>query len=186
MTSPTSRYRPLQRHLHWTIFFLVLAAYVLINVHHMTSRGVFWHGFSEHLHMLAGVCVLLLMLPRLWLRGKYGAPPIEPPLSRVVRWFARVTHWALYAFLILQPVLGLAYRQLEGKSVSLLGVTLIPSFVSHPDKALAKEWFFQYHALLGTTFYWIIGLHIVAALWHHYLRRDDTLQRMLGLPRGKA
>lgn len=182
----TPRYRPLQRHLHWIIFILVVAAYVLINLHHATSRGTFIHGVTEHAHMVVGVLVLLLMLPRLWLRGKYGAPPYEPPLQRGVRWLARITHWALYAFLVIQPMLGLAYRQLEGKSVSLLGVTLIPSFVSHPDKALAKELFFQYHALLGTIFYWIIGLHILAALWHHYLRRDGTMRRMLPPPRGKA
>ncbi|HEX7340597.1 MAG TPA: cytochrome b/b6 domain-containing protein [Rhodanobacteraceae bacterium] len=183
MPSLSQSYRPAQRYLHWIIFVLVLAAYVLINVHHWTPRGVFWHGFSEHLHMVVGTLVLLLVLPRLWLRGKYGAPPIEPPMARLARWSARVTHWALYAFLLLQPLLGLAYRQLEGKSVSLLGVTLIPSFVSHPDKALAKELFFQYHALLGTVFYWIIGLHIAAALWHHFARRDNTLKRMWGARR---
>ena len=32
---------------------------------------------------------------------------------------------------------------------------------------------------IGQAFYWVIGAHIVAALWHHLFRRDDTLKRML-------
>jgi len=35
------------------------------------------------------------------------------------------------------------------------------------------------HGTVGDVFYWVIGLHIVAALWHHLMRRDDTLRRML-------
>ncbi|HEX7341057.1 MAG TPA: cytochrome b [Rhodanobacteraceae bacterium] len=187
MASPEPfRYKPIQRHLHWIIFALVAAAYLLINLHHHTARGTFIHGFTEHLHMVVGVFVLLLVLPRLWMRGKYGAPPIEPPMAMAARWFARVTHCALYAFLVVQPILGIAYRQLEGKSISLLGVTLLPSFVSHPNKELARELFFQYHSLLGTIFYWVIGLHILAALWHHFMRRDDTMKRMLGSSREAA
>lgn len=176
--APMLRYRPLQRHLHWIIFVLVLAAYVLINLHHATARGTFIHSFTEHAHTVVGVLVLLLVLPRLFMRIKYGAPPLETGMARAARWLARVTHWALYAFLLIQPLLGLITLQVGGRSVSLLGVTLIPSFVSHPSRELSRE-IFHYHALLGTTFYFVIGLHIVAALWHHYVRRDDTLTRML-------
>lgn len=177
-----SRYRPIQRHLHWIMFALVVTVYVLINLHHSTSRESAWHEITEHAHMVAGVLVLLLVLPRLWMRRKYGAPPHEPTLARGVRWFARVTHWALYAFLVVQPLLGLTTVEVAGGSVSLFGVTLIPALASTPNRELAGA-IFQYHALIGTTFYYIIGLHIVAALWHHFLRRDDTMRRMLGVSR---
>ncbi|HET7267814.1 MAG TPA: cytochrome b [Oleiagrimonas sp.] len=178
-TKPMSRYRPVQRWLHWVMFALVVTVYVLINLHHSTPRESPWHEVTEHAHMVAGVLVLLLILPRLWARHKYGAPPAEPGLARAVRWFARITHWALYAFLLIQPLLGLITVQVAGGSVELFGVTLIPALVSEPNRDLAGA-IFQYHALIGTTFYWIIGLHIVAALWHHFLRRDDTLRRMVG------
>jgi cytochrome b561 len=35
------------------------------------------------------------------------------------------------------------------------------------------------HVLLGTIFYYVIGLHVVAAVWHHFVRRDDTVKRMV-------
>lgn len=177
-TDPTSRYKPVQRRLHWLIFALVVAAYVLINLHHYTARGTWIHGVTEHAHMVVGVLVLLLVLPRLWTRRKYGAPPAELPMARAARWLARVTHWALYAFLVVQPLLGITTREVAGRGVSLFGVTLIPSFVSHPDRELARE-IFQYHAWIGTAFYYVIALHILAALWHHYVRRDNTMKRML-------
>src|SRR5699024_11840386 len=118
-TDSTTRYRPIQRRLHWIIFALVLAAYVLINLHHMTPRGHWSHEVTEHAHMVMGVLVLLLVLPRLWMRKKYGAPPIEPPLTTAVRWFARVTHWALYAFLVVEPLLGVVTRVVGGRGVGL-------------------------------------------------------------------
>ena len=34
------------------------------------------------------------------------------------------------------------------------------------------------HELIGTAFYWVVGLHVAAALYHHLIRRDDTLRRM--------
>ena len=34
------------------------------------------------------------------------------------------------------------------------------------------------HGWVGTIFYYVIGLHILGALWHHFVRRDDTLRRM--------
>ncbi|HET6586834.1 MAG TPA: cytochrome b [Oleiagrimonas sp.] len=179
---PTFRYKPFQRHMHWIIFGLVLTAYVLINLHEATSRGNPLHEVTEHAHMVVGMLVLLLVLPRLWMRKKYGAPPIEPPMAFVARWFARVTHWALYAFLVVQPLLGITTREVAGRGVSLFGVTLIPAFLSHPNRELARE-IFQYHAWIGTAFYYVIALHILAALWHHYVRRDDTMKRMLAARR---
>jgi cytochrome b561 len=34
------------------------------------------------------------------------------------------------------------------------------------------------HGWIGTVFYYVIGLHILGALWHHYRRRDNTLRRI--------
>lgn len=178
--APMSHYRPVQRRLHWIMFALVAAAYVLINLHHATARGTFIHGFTEHAHMVVGLLVLVLIMPRFWIRRKHGAPPIEPPMARWAHWLARVTHWALYAFLLVQPLLGLTYREVQGRGVTLLGATIIPAFFAdHGNRELAKQ-IFSFHAVIGTVFYFVIGLHILAALWHHYLRRDNTMTRMLG------
>ena len=48
----------------------------------------------------------------------------------------------------------------------------------HADPA-AREVVEELHESLGEIFYWVIGLHVAAALWHHLVKRDNTLRRML-------
>ncbi|HET6631206.1 MAG TPA: cytochrome b [Rhodanobacteraceae bacterium] len=177
----SARYAASVSYLHWLMFLLVLGAYTMINLHEATPRGTGIHSATVHAHFLFGLGVLVLILPRLWVRTRNATPPIEPPMARWSHLFAKLTHIALYAFLLVQPILGLVTLQIKGGSVTFFGLTLIPSLVE-PNRELARA-IFQYHELLGTIFYWVIGLHILAALWHHYVRRDDTLKRMLPLPR---
>jgi cytochrome b561 len=89
-----------------------------------------------------------------------------------------VTHLALYLFLLIQPILGIITLQVGAKPVTLFGITLLPAFVAAPNRVLSHQ-LEHIHGTLGTVFYYVIGLHIAAALWHHFVRRDNTLQRML-------
>lgn len=173
-----SRYAASSRWMHWIIFALVLLAYLFINLFDLFPRGSFTRGNVLAAHFVAGLAVLLLVLPRLLLRLRNGQPPISPPPPRWSELLGKLTHVALYAFLLVQPILGLLTVQIAGKSVTLFGVTLLPSFVSQPDRALAHQ-MENIHSWIGTIFYYVIALHILAALWHHYARRDNTLKRML-------
>lgn len=177
-TDLKSRYAASSRRMHWTMFALVLLAYLCINLFELFARGSAARANVLGSHFVAGLAVLLLVLPRLWLRLRNGQPPISPPPPRWSELLGKLTHVALYAFLLIQPLLGVITLQIEGKPVALFGVTLLPSFVGQPDRALAHR-FEDIHGTIGTIFYYVIALHILAALWHHFRRRDDTLQRML-------
>lgn len=177
MDSP-ARYAAPMRWMHWGIFALVLVAYVLINIFELFPRGSDAQANILASHYLVGVAVLLLMLPRFWLRSRNPIPTILPPLDRWTSALAKATHFALYVFLLVQPVLGVMTLQVGGKPVSLFGLTLIPAFVSTPDRDLSHL-LENIHGTIGTIFYWVIGLHILAALWHHFIRRDNTLRRMI-------
>jgi len=61
--------------------------------------------------------------------------------------------------------------------VTLFGVTLLPALFGPGNRALGHQ-LEDIHGTIGTIFYYVIGLHILAGLWHHFVRRDDTLQRM--------
>lgn len=84
-------------------------------------------------------------------------------------------HWALYLFMIAMPILGWLTTSAKGHQVMFYGFDL-PLLVQE-DKALAKQ-FQGWHELLGSIGYWLIGLHALAGLYHHYVMRDNTLQRM--------
>ncbi len=175
---PSSRYAASVRWMHWAIFALVLLAYVFINLFELFPKGSATRANVLASHFTAGLAVLLLVLPRLLLRLRNGRPPITPPPPRWTELLGNVTHVALYLFLLVQPILGIITLQVGGKAVTLFGVTLLPSFVGVANRVLSHQ-LEDIHGTIGTVFYYVIGLHILAALWHHVGRRDDTLKRML-------
>lgn len=177
MDSPL-RYAAPMRWMHWCVFAFVFAAYLFINLFELFPRGSEARANILASHYMAGLAVLLLMLPRFWLRSRNVIPPIVPPLDSWINLLGKATHFALYAFLLLQPVLGVITLQVGGKPVSLFGFTLFPVFVSAPDRDLSHQ-LEKIHGTIGTIFYWVIGLHILAALWHHFIKRDNTLRRMI-------
>lgn len=171
------RYSRHARWLHWTIFGLVALAYLLINL-----RGVFPRG-SDALHTtmaghyMAGLAVLVLVLPRLLHRLRNAPPPVTPLLATWDTWLSRLTHAALYAFLVVQPLLGLTSVLANGPlPIPFTSLRILSPLAR--DHALSES-IGNLHGTIGTIFYWVIGLHIAAAVWHHFFRRDDTLRRML-------
>jgi len=172
-----ARYAAPMRWMHWCMFALVLAAYVFINLFELFPRGSQARANVLASHYLAGLAVLLLILPRFWLR-RHSIPPIVSAPDRWADLLGKTTHIALYAFLLVQPVLGMITLQVGGKPVSVSGFMLIPAFVSAPDRDLSHQ-LEKIHGTIGTIFYWVIGLHILAALWHHFIARDNTLRRMI-------
>jgi superoxide oxidase len=178
MLDSPARYAAPMRWMHWSVFALVLAAYVFINLFELFPSRSEARANVLAFHYLAGLAVLLLVLPRFWLRSRHSIPAIVPPLDRWVALLGKTTHFALYAFLLVQPVLGVITLQVGGKPVSLFGFTMVPVFMSTPDRDLSHQ-LEKIHGLIGTIFYWVIGLHILVALWHHFIRRDDTLRRII-------
>ncbi|MEH3022583.1 MAG: cytochrome b [Pseudomonas oryzihabitans] len=176
--SSPSRYARSARRLHWLMALLVLVAYCLI-----LSRGQFERGSLERQwvvlsHFWVGLLVLVLVPPRLWVRHRHPVPPITPPLARSLEAVGRLTHYALYAFLLAQPLLGLFTVWLTIGAVKIPSSTWALPSPLPVDPELAKS-LKGVHVWLGQAFYWVIGLHVLAALWHHLIRRDDTLRRML-------
>jgi len=175
---PVARYRPALRRLHWLMALLVLAAYLLIE-----QRGLFPRGSGGRLammqgHFWVGLSILVLALWRLALRARSEVPPITPALAAWEAWPAKLLHLALYLFLVVMPLLGLAAAWSDGKALVIPFTGLRLPALLPENEALAHR-LEELHGTIGELFYWVIGAHIVAALWHHWFRRDDTLRRML-------
>lgn len=178
MHTVASRYSRQARVYHWLTFALVLVVYATINLRKAFERGSDERMLAVESHFLFGMAVLLVVIPRVLHRLRQVAPPVVPALPPVLRWVGRGTHLLLYAFLIVQPLLGIAARLAEGKGIGLpFTERVIPSFFGAAP-AFA-EWAEGLHLWLGEAFYWVIGAHIAAALWHWLVRRDNALQRML-------
>lgn len=178
MALPANRYTPGLRRLHWLMALLVAAAYVLIEQRDLFPRGSGGRAAMLQGHFWVGLSILLLALWRLGLRRRHGAPPVTPALDAWNAWSARLLHLALYLFFFVQPLLGLATAWSDGKRLLLPFTGIVLPALLPVNRALAHA-LENLHGTIGDVFYWVIGLHIVAALWHHLMRRDDTLRRML-------
>ena len=173
----TTRFSAGQRRLHWLVFVLVAVAYATIELRGEFERGTLARTLMVQTHFWMGLTVLLLRAPRLWLRIRRGVPPITPALPAWQGLVGGALHWLLYAFLLVQPVLGLMTAWTDGKEVMLPFVGIALPALMAPDADLAHQ-LEDLHKTIGSAFYWIIGFHIVAAIYHHFVRKDDTLRRM--------
>lgn len=178
MTELRARYAPGLRRLHWLMAVLIVAAYLLMEQRGLFARGTPGRAAMMQGHYWVGLAVFVLALWRITLRRRHGAPLATPPLPRWNAVIARVLHVALYAFFLVMPLLGLATAWVDGKAVKLpfTGIALPALLAENEDLAHRLE---DLHGTIGEAFYWVIGLHVLAALWHHLVRRDDTLRRML-------
>lgn len=176
--SVVARYPPGLRRLHWLMAVLVALGYLFIEQRGLFERGTAARAAMAQSHFWIGIAVLLLAIWRLRLRARASIPPITPTLPAWQAAPAKLLHIALYAFLIVQPLLGLATAWTDGKAVLLpfTGIALPALLAADESLALRLE---DLHASIGEIFYWVIGAHVLASLYHHFLRRDDTLKRML-------
>lgn len=158
---------------HWAIFLLVALAYLAIEVRGPkgTDSRVFW----SNVHYLAGSLVLALAVLRIVWRFAGGAPR-ELPQPAWLALFAKLAHLALYAFIVAQPLLGIMTLNFGGKPVTLAAIDW--SFTLFAPNAALRSTVKEAHELIGNVFYYVIGLHALAALWHHFVKRDATLRRM--------
>ena len=173
----TPKYARSRRWLHWSIVVLMVAAYLLIEF-----RGVFERGTSGRVamvqgHFWVGITILALMLPRLLQAVRKPAPAISPPLPAWQALPAKAMHLLLYAMLIVQPLLGIATAWTDGKSILVPFTSIALPALLAVDKDLAHQ-LEDIHKLVANGFYFVVGLHVLAALYHHFGRRDDTLRRM--------
>ncbi len=179
-------YHPLQIGVQWLTLLLLIAVYALIELRGIYPKGSAAQDLMKNWHFMLGLTVFALVLVRLPLRLALHAPPITPALPAWQDHLAHAMHWALYGFLLVMPLLGWLTLSAKGQPIPFFGLEL-PALIG-PDKATAKN-LEDIHELIGNVGYALIGLHAAAALWHHYVTRDDTLERMLPLaarPSGRA
>lgn len=130
-----------------------------------------------NIHESLGITVLLVTLLRLGWRWRHPPPPIEPPLPPLLQRAAFASHAALYAILLVQPVVGLLATSAWGFPPTYFELFPIPDPIGK-NEALAPL-LSAVHAWTALALLLLVALHAGAAFWHHRVRRDNTLRRML-------
>lgn len=178
MSTIAQRFTPTQRSLHWLMALLIFVAYFLIEQRGLFPRGSAGKAAMVQGHFWTGLTIFVLAIWRLAVRRRDGSPPVTPALDRWNALAATSLHVALYLFFLVQPMLGLATAWSDGKSVLIPFTKIALPALLAPNEALTHT-LEDLHGTIGTVFYWVIGIHVLATLWHHFVRKDNTLKRML-------
>lgn len=176
-TAATPRYSQMLILLHWVTFLLIVGAYAAIELREFFPKGSATRDAMKAWHFTFGLTILALVAFRIAVRFLTPTPPISPPLTGLQQLGAKLGHVALYLLMIGMPIGGWLILSGEAKPIPFwFGVELPALMPANKDLAELIE---EVHGTFGKIGYFLIGLHAAAALFHHYIRRDTTLLRMM-------
>ena len=176
---PAGQYGAIAKLFHWVTLGLMLVAlplgFVIQHVKDASKMGFYT------LHESAGLTILFVALARLAWRRLSPPPSMPNDMPKLMRTTSTAVHHALYALLILQPLLGFLATNAWG--FPMRGATAYLGFIELPKFMEAWEGLAKILSLLHSIGGWLlvvlIALHIAGALFHHAIRRDGTLMRMI-------
>jgi len=174
--TPDQRYDRLTIALHWLTALLVVTLWLLAQVWGLAPKGSAARHAMQALHVSFGLVLIAVLALRVVWRAGPGRrlPPADAGLLQMA---AKAVHWGLYALLGVQAGLGVFGRLFSDDPFGFFWLFTIPKPFAR-DKAL-EDGLISIHDTIATVILIVAGLHAAAALWHHYVRRDGVLRRML-------
>jgi cytochrome b561 len=171
----STTYTPVAKGLHWLMAAMILGLLALglymsdlpLSPQKLTLYS--WHKWL-------GVTVFLLVWLRLAWRITHRPPALPGSMSSSMKLAAHAGHWTLYGLMIAIPLTGWLMSSAKGFQTVWFGVLPIPDLLGRDKElgALLKEVHETLNGLLMLT----LAGHVGAALWHHFVLKDDTLRRM--------
>jgi cytochrome b561 len=174
----TSSWGSLARAFHWIIGVGIIGMLAFgWWMNHIPARPD--RFFYRSIHADIGYVLLVLIALRLIWRAINPTPALPkdtPPWQRVA---AAISHGALYLVTFVVIMLGWAHSgaRVQGDYGSFFGLFHVPQFTS-PDKA-AAGFYEDVHIYAAYTLLALIVIHLAAALWHHFIKRDRVTMRMV-------
>lgn len=180
------RYGTVSLSFHW-----IIAALVILNL-----AGGIYMGYLPRadpakalivmLHKSTGLTILTLSVLRLVWRLMNPWQPLPMEFSPALKAAARATHLLFYVLIIGIPLSGWAMVSASPRPSPLIWYGLFEwpklGFLTSLPPEQKKPWtgsFAEIHEILAYMAIALIVLHVGAALYHHYVRRDEVLRRML-------
>lgn len=176
-TTGAQGYTAMARTLHWVVALLVVLQFIFIFWAEEVPRGEDLRGILFGLHFSTGFTVFLLALWRLGYRLKNPPPAPEHGQPPALQKVALAAHWAMYVLILALPFTGWMLVATAGGAIDWYWLVEIPNFMGENESL--HEQLEEVHEILGLTLLAIASVHLLAALWHHFIRKDNTLKRMI-------
>jgi cytochrome b561 len=178
----STQYDFLSQAFHWVTAVVVTVAFILgpggfgrlmhQGVDPATQSDIVWHESF-------GLLVFALTVLRLiWVVLRSTAPKFQ--MANWMQNMGKLVHVALWAMLLVLPITALLALGSEGHPLTLLGGIRLDKMPMIAESSIAKlaDWG-DVHSFLGDAIMYFAGLHAAAAIFHHFVLRDDVLKAML-------
>lgn len=170
------RYGAVAQFFHWAVVILIAIQYTWAwRIDETEGLRARFELVTQH--KTIGMTVLMLAILRLAWRLFHAPPPLPKHLANWEIWAAKLGHIALYCLIFIVPLSGWFYSQAAGYGDYWWGPISFPSLIE--ASTAAENFFYELHELLVKLLMAVVGVHILAALRHHFILKDDVLKRML-------
>jgi len=163
--------------LHWLMAAMIIGLVAAGFLMDMMEKGDL-RSFVVTSHKATGFVVIFLGLFRwYWMITNQSPSPLAS-LTKAEIGISHATKWLLMLLLLVMPISGMLMSMFHGYGINFYGLFNIAPFVAE-NKDIGKV-FGSIHEIGAYAISIVIGLHVIAAIRHHFIKKDDTLNRILG------
>lgn len=180
LKNTVQKYGSVAKFFHWLIFLMMASSLYMGFV--MVGMSMSPDKFKLYgRHKSFGATILILAVLRLLWKMANVAPVLPSHMRPIEKFLAHAGHAMLYVLMIGMPMTGWLMSSASGFPVSVFGLFTLPDLIA-PDKDV-KDLLVMIHGWIAWVILAVVGLHILAALLHHFYYKDNVLRRMI--PWGK-
>lgn len=159
---------------HWTAAALILFLGALGLLFGDFSREA--RPFWINVHGTVGLVYFALVIARLVWRATHKAPDLPPDIGEFTRRTSAAAHHLLYVLMLAVPVLGIVAYVWHDRAFDY-GLFQLNFGVASDRRVFSPAQ--EIHQWLAYALFTLAAVHAAGALWHHYVRRDGVLLRMM-------
>jgi len=162
--------------LHWIMAILIISVIAIgLSMEGMENSPEKFKFYG--LHKSFGALILGLVILRAGWKLINTTPELPLNMKSWEKIAAKSTHLILYFFMFAIPLSGWLMSSAAGFPVSFFGIFTLPNLIQ-PDNELRK-FFGEAHEIMAFALIGVASVHFIAALQHHFLKKDNVLTRML-------
>ncbi len=167
-------YDVIARLLHWVIALLLIGL-ISIGWYMMYIEDQPNSGWYFNLHKSFGLTAAILIFFRVIWRFAHKPAPLPSSVPHWQQIISKGIHFLLYFCMIIMPITGFIGASFSKYGIIFFGVEL-PHWVNQ-SHAISEQ-FFQIHGVVAWILVGLIALHLLAAIKHLVINKDNVFQRM--------